>query len=170
MLLAERLARLGKERLSLQVTLARRAVEAFRVPVFVESLYPAIAGLNRELASIALSLEHLGPVFLTVDLALLNMEAAGADGYATLDAHEAVHVERVLHGIHHFPDDRTAALSAARCQKLLVVALAIELVALLHKANVNELGAARRVRAIEVVRTPGLFQRVDERTSDSDAT
>jgi len=139
------------------------------VPVFIESLYPAIAGLNRELATIALSLEHLGPVFLTVDLALFNMEAARADGYTTLHAHEAVHVERVLHGVHDFPDDRIAAFSAARGQELLVVRLAVELVALLHKADVNELGAARRVRAIEVIRAPGLFQRVDERTSDSDA-
>jgi hypothetical protein len=39
-----------------------RAVEAFRVPVFVESLDPAIARLNGELAPIALGLEHLRPV------------------------------------------------------------------------------------------------------------
>ena len=38
--------------------------------------------------------------FLAIDLALLDVEATGADGLVALDADEAVHVVRVLHGVH----------------------------------------------------------------------
>jgi len=167
MLLAVRLALLGKERLSFQVTLTSGAVEAFRVPVFIESLDPPIARFNGELATKALSLEKLGPVFLAVDLALLDVEASGANGDAAADTREAVHVERVLHRVNYFPDDCVPALAAARGKILLVVFLTVQLARLLHKANVNELSAARRVAAAEVVRAERLLQRRDERTSDS---
>ena len=39
---------------------------------------------------------------LTIHSTFLNVEASGSDGLTTIDAHEAVHTERVLHGVHHF--------------------------------------------------------------------
>ena len=39
---------------------------------------------------------------LTIHSTFLNVEASGSDGLTTIDAHEAVHTERVLHRVHHF--------------------------------------------------------------------
>lgn len=71
MLLTIRFATLSVEGLTLKVYLTSRAIEAFRMPVLVEGLHPAIARLNGELATIALSLEHGVPILLAVDVAVL---------------------------------------------------------------------------------------------------
>jgi len=167
MLLAVRLALLGKERLSFQVTLTSGAVEAFRVPVFIESLDPPIARFNGELATKALSLEKLGPVFLAVDLALLDVEASGANGDAAADTREAVHVERVLHRVNYFPDNLLSALATGRCQVHLIIALAVELSTFLHKTHTHQITSALGVCTAEVGRAPGAVKGGNVWTPDS---
>jgi len=64
--LAERLASLGEEALSLQVLVALRALEALAVVVVVKSLDPAVAGFNGEAAANALGGEQVVPVSFAV--------------------------------------------------------------------------------------------------------
>lgn len=140
------------------------------MPVLIECLHPAIAGLDGELAPEALGLEHLLPVFGAVDFAILNVEAASANRLVTLHTEEAVHVEGVFNGVNHLPNNGVSALATARGQVLLIVLLTVEVGLLLHESDAHQLHPALRVGAHEVAGAPGLLQRSDERTSDGHPT
>jgi len=84
------------------------------MPVLVQCLDPAIAGLYGELAPVALGLEHGLPVFLAVILAFLHVEATTSYRLAAVSAQEALRMVGVLQGVHTLPHDCVAALAAAR--------------------------------------------------------
>lgn len=65
--LAVGFATLDEETLTLQVYLAGRAVEALRVPVFVQGFNPAIARFDWELAAVTLRLKEGRPVSRAID-------------------------------------------------------------------------------------------------------
>jgi len=96
---AERLSRLDKELLALQVLLAQRAVEALAVVVVVEGLHPSVAGLDREAAGDALGREQLVPILLAVRKPVLEVERRIGEDLAAVSAHEALRVERAAHGL-----------------------------------------------------------------------
>jgi len=64
--LAKGLSRFHKEALTLEVLLAKRAVEALRVVVVVDRLHPAVSRLDRETTGDALCCEQFVPIFFTV--------------------------------------------------------------------------------------------------------
>lgn len=103
--LAVRLSVLGEETLAFQVHLTGRAVETFRMPILRERFHPSIAGLNRELTTVALCLEQQRPIFRTIDFSIFVVEATGSNWLVTLTAQEAAHVESVLKRIYNFSDN-----------------------------------------------------------------
>jgi hypothetical protein len=140
------------------------------MPVLVECLDPAIAGFNWELTTIALSLEHGGPIFRAVDLAVLIVEATCTYWLMALTAQEATHVEGVLHCINHFPDNCTAAFSTPWCEILFIILFTIQLSLLFNKSNVNEWCMAVRIGADEMIWAPSLVKSRYEWTPDGCST
>jgi hypothetical protein len=170
MALAVRATALGKEGLSLQVHLTRRAVETFRVPVLSQGLHPAISGLNGKLTTKALSLEQGLPVLLAVDVRVLQVKGPGAHRLAAVRAQETLGVKVLIESIHTIPHDGLATLITARSEVLLVVSLTVQGALLLHKAAVHQVSPAVRVSAQKVVRAERLIQRQHKRSSDLYAT
>jgi hypothetical protein len=169
MFLTIRLTTLCKESLAFQIHLTSRTIEAFRMPVIVKSFDPSVAGFNGELTTIALSLEHCCPVFLTVDFALFQVEGAAATCLVTVDTLEALRMEGVLQGIHTFPDNGFSTFTAAWCKVLFIISLTEELSFFLHESHPDQGYGTLGVTAREVVRAPGLVQGQDKWSSDGNS-
>lgn len=67
--------------------------------VVVERLHPSVAGLNGEPARHALGREELVPVLLAVRQPVLEVEGGVGEDLAAVGAHEALGVERAVHGL-----------------------------------------------------------------------
>jgi len=91
--LAEWLSRFHKEALTFEVFLAKRAVEALRVVVVVESLDPPVPGLDRESARDALRCEQLVPIFFTVGQSVLQIKGAVGEDLVAVGARKALRME-----------------------------------------------------------------------------
>lgn len=133
MLFAKRFSLFCIKSLSFQVLLTCRAIEALGVPILVQGFNPAIAWLNRELASIALSLKHGLPVFLAVSLSIFNMELSTAYWLTTVETKEALGMESIFQSIDTFPQNCGPTLATPRRKEFLVVLLAKELTAFFYE-------------------------------------
>jgi len=136
------------------------------VVVVVEGLHPPVAGLDREATGNALGGEQLVPVFLTVRQPILQVEGAVSKDLVAVGAGEALGVEGGRHRLQAVPSYFFSALAAVRSKETTIAILTVKLAFFLNKADVLEGLPAGLHGAEEVVRTPGLPHRRDERTLD----
>lgn len=152
-LLAQRLVFLGVEGLPLQVHVADHAHKAGVVPGVAQSLDELISSLHREVAAVTFGAEKGDVIFLTVRFSVLHVEQAVSERFSTGGAHEAGGVPCLPQGVHHFPHDLGAAAGAGGSKELLVAVLAVDVVLLLHEADVGQGNVA--VVAVELLGVPG---------------
>ena len=67
--------------------------------VVVEGFNPPVTGLDGESAADAFGREEVVPVFLTVGESVLQIEGRIGEDLAAVGAHEALGVERAVHGL-----------------------------------------------------------------------
>jgi hypothetical protein len=110
--LAERLSRFDKEALTFEVFLAKRAVEALRVVIVVESFDPPVSGFDWESTRDALRCEQLVPIFFTVGQSVLQIEWAVGEDFVAIGARKALRMEVRSHRLQAVPDNLFPALAA----------------------------------------------------------
>lgn len=99
MALAEWFPGFDKEALTLKILLAQRAIEALRMVIIIEGLYPAVAGFYWEPAGDTFSCEELIPIFFAVGKPIFKIERRVCENFATICAGKAFRMEVLAHGL-----------------------------------------------------------------------
>lgn len=98
MALAKWLPSFDKEALTLKILLAQRAIEALRMVIIIEGLYPAVTGFYREPTGNTFCCEELVPIFFAVGKPIFKIERRVCENFTTIGAGKAFRMEVLAHG------------------------------------------------------------------------